>query len=651
MNQAISKVKHLEFLKKSLFIRLFERKLLDLYAEGRISGTTHTCIGQELTPVVIGSCLIENDFVFSNHRGHGHFISATNKAKELLYEILGDSRGICHGQGGSQHLYTDNFLANGILAGNSGFSIGVALANKLSNKKNVVVYFMGDGSICEGIFYEALNFSSLFQIPILFVIENNQIAQSTDQASFLSGDISKRFSAFSIDTLTVDDNKIEQLISGVEKIFASLRVETKPMGLVVNTRRLSAHSKGDDTRSQSMIDDLKKSDFISRFQIDAPLEYEELHKEVHERIENLTTECLIGDGASPELYEIKVFPIKMNDCIGYSSSKIVDQIRSSLHQLLKKSEKTILIGEDISDPYGGAFKATKGLSTEFPDQVITSPISEGLLIGVAGGLSMKGKLPIIEIMFGDFITLCFDQLVNHVSKYVSMYKGIFKESIIIRTPMGGFRGYGATHSQSLEKFLFGISGIRVIAINSILNIEKLYEWAVNIKSPVIIIENKILYSKLSFFSDARNKNIFSSSVFIQGNGLPIFDIRLKTNKEPTASIIAYGDMVDRAAKSIVELYKQKELSVNLVVITSLNEIDYSIILEAISSSTKIFIIEEGTVPWGWGSELIANLSIVENKKFYRHGNMANFIPSNIYLEHQVLPTEDSIYKLLEQKIV
>ena len=166
-------------------------------------------------------------------------------------------------------------------------------------------------------------------------------------------------------------------------------------------------------------------------------------------------------------------------------------INNALRDLLKSDKKVLLIGEDILDPYGGAFKVTKNLSNLFPSQVYASPISEAGIVGVGTGLSMKGFKPIIEIMFGDFLTLCADQIINHLSKFHFLHNSLKPSSIVIRTPMGGGRGYGPTHSQSLEKLYLGVDGLTIIAQNIFANAGDLLKNSVNLGSPVIFIENKM----------------------------------------------------------------------------------------------------------------------------------------------------------------
>jgi pyruvate/2-oxoglutarate/acetoin dehydrogenase E1 component len=148
-------------------------------------------------------------------------------------------------------------------------------------------------------------------------------------------------------------------------------------------------------------------------------------------------------------------------------STVLDRLNHALHQALEADERVYILGEDILDPYGGAFKVSRGLSTKYPDRVLTTPISEAAIVGLASGMALKGLLPIVEIMFGDFVTLAADQLVNHAAKFRWMYNDQVRVPLVVRTPMGGRRGYGPTHSQSLEKMFMGIPGLKVVAPNTL----------------------------------------------------------------------------------------------------------------------------------------------------------------------------------------
>src|SRR5512136_2691273 len=174
---------------------------------------------------------------------------------------------------------------------------------------------------------------------------------------------------------------------------------------------------------------------------------------------------------------------------------VLESLNNALHHAMEDDDRVYVLGEDILDPYGGAFKVTRGLSTRYPGRVLTTPISEAAIVGIANGMAMRGLRPVAEIMFGDFVTLIADQLVNHAAKFNWMYNGNIKVPIVIRTPMGGRRGYGPTHSQSLEKMFMGVPGLKVVAPNTLGDPGQLLESAIADDDPVLFVEHKLLYTR------------------------------------------------------------------------------------------------------------------------------------------------------------
>ena len=235
-------------------IRLFEQSLLDLFGKGVLAGTTHTCLGQEATAVGVLAALDKSrDIVFSNHRGHGHFLAYCGLVEQLYLEVFGKPGGVCGGRGGSQHLHFRNFYSNGIQGGIVPVSTGIALREKIERTGAVTVVFLGDGTLGEGVAYEAFNIASLWSLPVLFVIDDNQYAQSTPKQLQLAGSMPARLGAFGIgvdERQTTDAREVLQL---ARTATDAVRREVRPRGLVLHTYRLGPHSKGDDTRDPAEI--------------------------------------------------------------------------------------------------------------------------------------------------------------------------------------------------------------------------------------------------------------------------------------------------------------------------------------------------------------------------------------------------------------
>lgn len=247
---------HLEFFQRLYTIRRFEETVLAEFPKGIFSGTTHTYLGQEANAVGVLSNIEPGDIVFSNHRCHGHYLSYGGDARALFAEMMGKSTGVCRGIGGSQHLHYNNFFSNGILGGTIPIAVGCALAEKRKQSGSVTIAFMGDGALGEGIVYEAFNMASLWNAPILFVIENNHIAQTTPTVKALAGSIQARLLSFAIPCAELNTSDVLEIFTNAQNLLLEVRERCEPRGLILNTERFGPHSKGDDTRDQESINHL-----------------------------------------------------------------------------------------------------------------------------------------------------------------------------------------------------------------------------------------------------------------------------------------------------------------------------------------------------------------------------------------------------------
>lgn len=242
-----------------VLIRRFEETILAEYRRGAFSGTTHTYLGQEANAVGVISNLETDDIVVSNHRCHGHFLAYGGDPRALFGELMGRVTGVCGGRGGSQHLHWRNFYSNGILGSTLPLAVGIALAEKMQGRTTVTAVFAGDGALGEGSVYEALNFASLWQAPLLIVIENNHIAQTTPTDQAMAGSVAGRFAAFGIPASELDTSDVVEISSAVQPLIASVRQEQRPQALILNTARFGPHSKSDDTRPAEMVDRLRQT--------------------------------------------------------------------------------------------------------------------------------------------------------------------------------------------------------------------------------------------------------------------------------------------------------------------------------------------------------------------------------------------------------
>jgi TPP-dependent pyruvate/acetoin dehydrogenase alpha subunit len=253
------KAHFLTLYRSMLRIRRFEETVLEEFSRGRFFGTTHTYLGQEANAVGVLSNLNSDDIVVSNHRSHGHFLAYGGNMHSLFAELMGKASGVCGGRGGSQHLHWQNFYANGVLGGTAPIATGMALAEKYQDNNAIVIAFFGDGALGEGVVYEALNLASLWAAPILFILENNRISQTTPIDLNLAGDVLSRFTAFGIHAIQLDTSDVVVIHSAANQALAVVRKNALPQALILNTHRFGPHSKGDDTRPVEEILKLKNT--------------------------------------------------------------------------------------------------------------------------------------------------------------------------------------------------------------------------------------------------------------------------------------------------------------------------------------------------------------------------------------------------------
>jgi pyruvate/2-oxoglutarate/acetoin dehydrogenase E1 component len=342
---------------------------------------------------------------------------------------------------------------------------------------------------------------------------------------------------------------------------------------------------------------------------------------------------------------------------------VLAALNAGLHQAFAADQRVILLGEDVLDPYGGAFKVTKGLSSAYPERVWTTPISEAGIVGIASGLALRGLRPVVEIMFGDFLTLAADQIINHAAKFRWMYNDQVRVPLVVRTPMGGRRGYGPTHSQTIEKLFLGVPGLRVVAATALGDPGvMLRQLILEGQDPLLFIENKLLYS-LPIFDESDTQELTLSTEWessqpdaAQRQALtplpptPVYTLRLRGAPPPVLSVAAYGYMAELARQALVKTAYEKEIFVELVVPTQLSPIQVQPILSSLRRTGRLLILEEGSLTSGWGAEVIARLAEtgdLRNTKIRRLAALDLPVPASGALESAVLPGLDALIATIE----
>jgi len=331
-------------------------------------------------------------------------------------------------------------------------------------------------------------------------------------------------------------------------------------------------------------------------------------------------------------------------------SSILNRINAGLHAAFEKDERVHLIGEDLLDPYGGAFKVSAGLSDKYPERVISSPVSEAAITGIAGGMALRGLRPVVEIMFGDLITLIADQLINSISKFRWMYNEQVDVPIVIRTPMGGRRGYGPTHSQTLEKLFLGTPGLRILAVNSLQDPAEMLEAAIlQDDGPVLFIENKLLYSKQWLQEkDLSDYEIERSPA--KKNYAASFLLRLRQAPAPCYTLATYGYMAELAREALNRLAFEEEIFGELYVAGQISPLPENqqlseMLIESIKKTGSLLSVEEGTLSYAWGAEILARAARFFGSQAIKMDRVAaadQTIPASIAMEIRMLPSVEDI---------
>lgn len=639
-----------EALAKMLLIREVEERLLQLFSAGRLFGTTHTCIGQETCAVgVVGALDRSRDVIFSNHRCHGHFLAYTDDPELLLAEIMGRVTGASGGRGGSQHLCSRNFYSNGIQGGIVPVATGIALAEQRKASGAVTVCFIGDGTLGEGAVYEALNMASLWKLPVLYVLEHNRYAQSTPTASTTAGDVEARAAAFGIRTDRRAADDPVALARHMREVVESVRAGDGPFFQVLDTYRLAAHSKGDDDRDVEEIDERRRNDPLVRVRQDVGEKAAAGLAEVaRRRVDDALARAEAAEIAGVDAEaEAEAFHRRAGTTPGDgafagpedAATLVVQNLNAALHELMAAREDVIVLGEDLVDPYGGAFKVTRGLSTRFPDRVLSTPISEAGIIGVGGGLSLRGMRPVVEIMFGDFLTLGADQIVNHVSKFHWMYNAQVETPLVIRAPVGGHRGYGPTHSQSIEKMFFGVPGLVVVAISARHDPGELLRRAVaEDVRPVLFLEQKILYAR-RLQPDAPAGTVLELHQS-ETDALYPTGVWRTPGTRADVTVVTYGGMTAMVEEALSSCFEEDEIVAEYLVVAQLAPLRLAPILDSVRRTGRLVVVEEGTMPWGFGAEVVARVAEELGAGLARAVRVASHhlpIPNARPAEQQVLP--------------
>jgi 2-oxoisovalerate dehydrogenase E1 component len=560
---------------------------------------------------------------------------------------MGKNEGVSGGFGGSQHIVDENYLSNGIQGGMLPIAAGISFYYKKKNNKSISVSYIGDGTLGEGIVYETLNLVSVLECPFLIVVENNGYAQSTSFNQTFSGNLKERAVGFGIKYLESSTWDLQHLDESCKAAIEFARDESKPVIIEIKTYRLNSHSKGDDNRVKEEIEEYRSKDILTNILKSNNEEITAFVKQTKQDIESIIYKIkqgstLVATHQSNQLNSRISLPSNSKEI------KVHDRYNALIYKALKnifdQNEDILMIGEDIQNKtkftdadYGGAFKVTKDLSDLFPGRVLNTPISEAAICGFVAGYSLKAGTSFVEIMFGDFTTLIFDQILQHASKFEKMFNGKVSCPIVIRTPMGGKRGYGPTHSQSIEKFFLGIDNFAVVALNHRICPEYIFNAIMTVKMPLMVVENKILYTidtaknKLPVYKYDFNETLFP-------------ELYIKANEHiSSVTVLCYGETLNVVEDALLDLLIDDEIFCDVICPSLISEINTKNIISSLRLTGKLLIIEEGSGFASWGSEIVSKIheegfSDFNLKRFYN----SNLIPSSYKAEIELLPNKINV---------
>lgn len=631
----------LELYKNMLKPRLIEEKMLVLLRQGKIS-KWFSGIGQEAISVGITMALNKDEYILPMHRNLGVFTTRKIPLYRLFAQWQGKASGFTKGRDRSFHFGTQQYKIVGMishLGPQLGVADGIALASKLKNKNQVTAVFTGEGGTSEGDFHEALNVASVWQLPVMFCVENNGYGLSTPTSEqYYCENIADKGVGYGMESHIIDGNNIIEVYKKVSDIAESIRKEPRPVLLEFKTFRMRGHEEASGTKyvpqelmtawgekdpilnfesflfNQSILNETNNSQFK-----------EEITKEINEHLEVAFNE---DDIKSIEINELDdVFQdfdyqeVKNNS--NNKEIRFIDAISDGLKQSMEQHEDLVIMGQDIAE-YGGAFKITDGFVDQFgTERVRNTPICESAIIETAMGLSIVGIKSIVEMQFADFVSSGFNPLVNYLAK--SYYRWSQNADIVIRMPCGGGVAAGPFHSQTNEAWFTKTPGLKVVYPAFPYDAKGLLATAINDPNPVLFFEHKGLYRSIR------------QDVPTDYYTLPFGKASL-IKKGHDVTIISYGAAVHWALET---LNNNLEISADLIDLRTLQPLDIEAIYSSIKKTGRAIILHEDSLFGGIASDISA--LIMENCFEYldapvkRVASMETPIPFAKQLEDQYLP--------------
>jgi pyruvate/2-oxoglutarate/acetoin dehydrogenase E1 component/TPP-dependent pyruvate/acetoin dehydrogenase alpha subunit len=631
--QALTRDQVFDYLRQIAEIRAIEDNISKLLTRAVLKGASHLYAGQEAVAVGAVAALRDDDLITSTHRGHGHAhahgdtAAKTDDEKQMHYnrmmaEVMGKSGGYCKGKGGSMHIADvdhGNLGATGIVGGNIPVAVGAALAQKLQGTDRVVVCFFGDGASNEGTFHESLNMASAFDLPVIFVAENNQYGMSVPWAKVTKlPDIAERACAYGIPGEVVDGMDALVVREAVARAAERARRGEGPTLIEAKTYRYYGHSHSDNrayrTRGEEKL--WKDRDPIEVLKGDMEVmgwmndsQFDALNQSVEQKLAAAMAYAEASPPPDPSELENDVYaPSKTTAADVAAEAALREKIKNSpdmrvityaqalieaAREEMEADARVFIMGEDVG-LYGGAYGATRGLMQEFGEwRVLDTPISEATIGGAAVGAAMAGMRPIAEIMYVDFTPLAMDQIANQGAKNRYMFGGKTSVPMVIRTEGGAGRAIAAHHSQSLESLWTHFPGIYVVMPSTPYDAKGLLKAAIRDDNPIMFIEHKMLYG---------TKGPVPEEDYIIPLG--VADIK-RPGKDVT--LVTYSRMVLRALEA-AEILAKEGIDVEVIDLRTLKPLDIDTIVASVKKTGRLVGVTEAYENTSFINEVMAQVN-------------------------------------------
>jgi len=588
--------------------RLIEEKMLSLLRQGKIS-KWFSGIGQEAVSVGCASILTDDEWIFPMHRNLGVFTTRKVPLTRLFAQWQGKPDGFTSGRDRSFHFGTKEYKIWGMishLGPQLSLAGGIALAHKLAGEKNISIAFSGEGGTSEGEFHEALNVAAVWNLPVIFAIENNGYGLSTPVSEqFKCEHLADKGIGYGIESHIVDGNNIVEVYTTLSKIAKRIRKKPAPVLIEFKTFRMRGHEEASGVKyvPKKLMDKWARLDPISNFEnylLDKSILSKEEVAEMRAIIKKEISDELKKSNKLPELKvdqkteTAEIYAPHISKSIPPPSNKsksirYIDAITEGLDIAMQAYPDTVLMGQDIAE-YGGVFKITDGFVEKYgKKRVRNTPLCESAIIGIALGLSMKGVKSMVEMQFADFVTCGFNQIVNNLAKI--HYRWGHPADVVLRMPCGGGMGAGPFHSQTNEAWFAHTPGLKIVYPSNPHDAKGLLLAAFSDPNPVMFFEHKGMYR-------SQTGNVSEGHYEIEiGKGKRVQD-------GDDVSIITYGMGVHWAT----EICTEHNIAADIIDLRSLQPLDYIIIDETVIKTNKVIILHEDSLFGGIGGEISAYIS-------------------------------------------